>query len=189
MSLRFTRTFLIVASLIAGAAPLAAQAVPDRESAVEFRKQFVTDLDTLQSKVIALANAIPAEKFAWRPTEGVRSFGEVFMHIAAEYYVYTPMSFGASRSAVIAPGAAGMKAFEGNATKDSVLKHLAAGFAYMRTGVMGIEPSTLGGTRKLFGRDYTIIETGIGMTADLHEHLGQLIAYARMNGITPPWSK
>lgn len=189
MLLRLSRYSLVAASLIAGAAPLAAQAIPDRESAVEFRKQFLNDLDTLHSKVIALANAVPAGKYDWRPAPGVRSFGEVFMHIAAEYYVYTPMSFGAARAPVIAPGAAGMKAFEGNTAKDSVLKHLAAGFAYMRTAVMGIDPSTLGGTRKLFGRDFTILETGIGMTADLHEHLGQLIAYARMNGITPPWSK
>jgi hypothetical protein len=54
---------------------------------------------------------------------------------------------------------------------------------------MGINPDSLVGMRKLFGRDFTIIETSIGMTADLHEHLGQLIAYARVNGITPPWSK
>jgi len=180
---------MAIVSLIAFTAPLAAQATPDRESAVEFRKQFMTDLDTLNSKVLALANAIPAEKFAWRPMPGVRSFGEVFMHIESEYYVYTPMSFGATRSPVITPGPAGMKAFEINASKDSVLKHLSAGFTYMRNAVMGIDAAGLGGTRKLFGRDFTILETGIGMTADLHEHLGQLIAYARMNGIAPPWSK
>ena len=48
---------------------------------------------------------------------------------------------------------------------------------------------SLTGKRKLFGGDRTIVETTIGMSADLHEHLGQLIAYARMNGIKPPWSK
>jgi hypothetical protein len=189
MSFRLNPTVALAASLIAIAAPLAAQATPDRESAVEFRKQFMTDLDTLNSKVMALANAVPADKYNWRPAPGVRSFGEVFMHIASEYYVYTPMSFGATRSPAITPGQAGMKAFEANASKDSVLKHLAAGFDYMRSAVMGIDAAGLGGTRKLFGRDFTILETGIGMTADLHEHLGQLIAYSRMNGITPPWSK
>jgi hypothetical protein len=63
------------------------------------------------------------------------------------------------------------------------------GFAYTKSIVMGISPDSLVGTRKLFGRDYSILETSIGMTADLHEHLGQLIAYARVNGIVPPWSK
>ena len=45
------------------------------------------------------------------------------------------------------------------------------------------------GTQKVFGGDHTIIETSFIMSGDLHEHLGQLIAYARMNGVTPPWSK
>lgn len=189
MAFRPARTLLAAASLLAFAAPLAAQTVPDQGSAVEFRRQFMVDLDTLNSKVTALANAVPADKYDWRPAPGVRSFGEVFMHIASEYYVYTPMSFGAARSPVITPGAAGMKAFEAKSSKDSVLKHLASGFAYMQSTVMGIDPANLTGTRKLFGRNYTIMETGLGMTADLHEHLGQLIAYARMNGITPPWSK
>jgi hypothetical protein len=180
---------VLAATLTARASSLAAQAAPNRDAAVEFRKQFMNDIDTLQSKVMALANAIPADKYAWRPAPGVRSFGEVFMHIASEYYVYTPMSFGGVRSPVIPRAQDAMPKFEANATKDSVLKHLAAGFAYTKSQVMGMSPDSLVGMRKLFGRDFTVIETGIGMTADLHEHLGQLIAYSRMNGIVPPWSK
>ncbi|MGH7594690.1 MAG: DinB family protein [Gemmatimonadales bacterium] len=52
-------------------------------------------------KFLALANAIPADKYSWRPMPGVRSFGEVFMHLASEFYVYTPLSFGAAPSPVI----------------------------------------------------------------------------------------
>src|ERR1700709_2277398 len=120
---RSGRTVVLLASLLASAAPLMAQSVPDRASAVEFRKQFMADLDTLHAKVVALANAVPADKYSWRPAPGVRSFGEVFMHIASEYYVYTPMSFGGVRSPVITPGQPGMKAFETNSSKDSVQKH------------------------------------------------------------------
>ena len=183
------RAVVVAAGLWASTAPLVAQDAPDRASAVEYRKQFLTDLDTLQSKVVALANAVPAEKYSWRPAAGVRSFGEVFMHIASEHYVYTPMSFGGQRSPVLPRGPETMKKFEANSSKDSVLKYLNDGFAYTRATVMAIPDDSLVGKRKLFGRDYTVMETGIGMTADLHEHLGQLIAYARMNGITPPWSK
>jgi hypothetical protein len=166
-----------------------AQGVPDRASAVEIRKQYLLDLDTLQSKFLALAEAIPAEKYSWRPGPGVRSVGEVFMHVASEYYVYAPMSFGAPRSTVIAKGQPAMEAFEKMSTKDDVLKHLKEGFAYAESAVNGVEPDALVGSRKLFGGSYTIIETSLGMAADMHEHLGQLIAYARMNGIKPPWSK
>lgn len=189
MRYRSLRVFAVAVGLMSGAVPLLAQGAPNRESAVEYRKQFLADLDTLQSKVVALANAVPAEKYSWRPAEGVRSFGEVFMHIASEHYVYTPMSFGAQRSPVLPRGPDTMKKFEANSAKDSVLKYLNDGFAYTKSTVTAIPADSLVGTRKLFGRDFTVMETGTGMTADLHEHLGQLIAYARMNGITPPWSK
>ena len=111
------------------------------------------------------------------------------MHIASEFYVFTPMSFGATRSPLIPRAKDAFAKFAANSSKDSALKHLTEGFAYTRAQVMGLAADSLVGTRKLFGRDYTIMESGLGMTADLHEHLGQLIAYARMSGITPPWSK
>ena len=190
---RLARRCAVLAVMAAGtsgfSAVVRAQDVPDRASAVEVRKQFLLDLDTLQSKFLALAAAIPAEKFSWRPAPGVRSVGEVFMHVASEYYVYTPLSFGGARSTVIAKGQPAIQAFEKMSTKDDVLKHLKEGFAYAQSTVNGIDPAELVGTRKLFGGNYTIIETSLGMTADMHEHLGQLIAYARMNGIKPPWSK
>ncbi|MFL5615915.1 MAG: DinB family protein [Gemmatimonadaceae bacterium] len=164
-------------------------AVPNRESALETRKFFMTDLDTLQSKFLALANALPAEKYSWRPAPGVRSVGEVFMHVASEYYVFAPMAYGAARSPVIPRGQDSFKKFESASTKQDVLKHLNEGFEYAKQSISGIDPSQLTGSRKLFGGDHTIVETSFIMTDDLHEHLGQLIAYARMNGVTPPWSK
>jgi DinB superfamily len=186
---RSLQAFAVAVGLFSCATPLLAQVAPNREAAIEVRKQFMTDLDTLQSKFLALAEAIPADKYAWRPAPGVRSVGEVFMHVASEFYVFTPMAFGAERSPVIPRGQDAFKNFEANSTKADVQKHLTDGFAYTKRTVMGINPDSLVGIRKLFGRDYTIVETSVSMTADLHEHLGQLIAYSRMNGITPPWSK
>ena len=69
------------------------------------------------------------------------------------------------------------------------MKHLKEGFAYMKQQLEGLDPAAITGTKKLFGGDRTIVETSFVMSGDLHEHLGQLIAYARMNGIAPPWSK
>jgi hypothetical protein len=168
---------------------LHAQEVPNRESAIEVRKQFLADLDTLQSKFLALAEAFPASKYSWRPAQGVRSVGEAFMHVASEFYVYAPMAYGASRSPVIPRGQDSFKKFESASTKEDVLKHLKEGFAYTKQSIGGIDEGQLAGSRKLFGGDHNIIETSFAMTDDLHEHLGQLIAYARMNGVTPPWSK
>ena len=188
---RVVRSALVVAALALAVTvrPAAAQDVPTRESALEIRKRFLMDLDTLQSKFVALSEAIPAEKYSWRPAPGVRSIGEALMHVASEYYVYTPMSYGATRSPVIPRGPEAFKTFESKSTKADVQKHLKEGFAYMKQQIEGLDPAAITGTKKIFGGDRTIIESSFIMSGDLHEHLGQLIAYARSNGVTPPWSK
>jgi uncharacterized damage-inducible protein DinB len=159
------------------------------DDATEVRQQFVADLDTLNSKLTALANAIPADKYSWRPAPGVRSVGEVFMHLASEFYVYSPMAVGAAPSPSIQREKGWAEKFEKNATKDDVLKHLAASHDYARSVIGAMDPASLTGKRKLFGGEYNVIETTLGMVDDMHEHLGQLIAYARMNGVVPPWSR
>lgn len=181
--------FAVTFALATTAGVAAAQDVPDRATALEVRKQFRADLDSLQSKFLALANAFPEDKYAWRPGPGVRSVGEVFMHVASEYYVYAPMAYGATRSPVIPRGQEAFKTFESKSTKADVLKHLKEGFAYTKQQIDGLDVATLTGKRKLFAGEHTIIETSFAMTDDLHEHLGQLIAYARQNGVVPPWSK
>lgn len=187
---RFAQRGAVVAVLsLATAGAVVAQAVPNRESAIEIRKRFVMDLDTLQSKFLALSEAIPADKYAWRPAAGVRSIGEAFMHVASEYYVYAPMSYGAARSPVIPRGPDAFKVFESKSTKSDVQKHLKEGFAYMKQQIEGLDPAAITGTQKIFGGDRTIVESSFIMSGDLHEHLGQLIAYARQNAIKPPWSK
>jgi hypothetical protein len=65
------------------------------------RKWFLTDLDSLNSRFTALANAFPNDKYSWRPGPGVRSVGEVFMHVASELYVFAPMIYSAQPSEVI----------------------------------------------------------------------------------------
>ena len=184
--------FVTVAALVtlaAAAPPARAQAAPNAEAAAEVRKRFLLDLDTLQAKFLALANAIPAEKYSWRPGEGVRSVGEAFMHVASEYYVFTPMAYGAPASPVVERGAAGFKKFEGMSTKGDVIRHLTEGFAFMKKSVESIPMDRLAGEQQLFGGPRTIVETSFIMSGDLHEHLGQLIAYSRSIGVVPPWSK
>jgi hypothetical protein len=180
----------VLIALTAFSLPAAAQdAAPNTAAVVEVRKWYLNDLDTVHVKLIALAEAIPADKYSWRPAPGVRSIGEAFMHAASEYYTYAPAAYGAPRSPVIARTREAFKNFEATGTKDEVLKHLREGFAYTTQTVGAVDAASLTGSRKLFGGDHTVVETSFAMVDDLHEHLGQLIAYARMNGITPPWSK
>lgn len=183
---------VLALAAMSSAGAVRAQDVPNREAAVLVRKEFMNDVDTLYTKFTALANAIPAEKYSWRPAPGVRSIGEVFMHVASEFYVWTPLTFGAKASPVISDRSdAAMKQYESKSTKPDVLKALKDGFAYTQSSINGLDANSLVGTRKLYDGHFTgtIIQSSYGMGGDLHEHLGQLIAYARMNGITPPWSK
>ena len=161
----------------------------EQTAAVAVRTSYLANVEGLQTRFLQLAEAIPSEKYSWRPAPGVRSIGEVFMHVASEYYAWSPRSFGATPSPVITMTPEGFQKFEASATKESVLKHLKEGYAYGRQAVEGVDPATLMATRKFFGRDASTIDVALGMSGDLHEHLGQLIAYARMNGIKPPWSR
>jgi uncharacterized damage-inducible protein DinB len=176
-------------ALVAPATVAHAQYSPDRATALEVRKEFLTDLDSLQSKFTALAEAFPADKYSWRPAPGVRSVGEVFMHVASEFYFYTPAVFGATPSPVVEGNKAGFEKFEKMSSKPEVLKHLREGFAYGRQAVASLDDAKITGIHKIFGHDHHLIEMSFDMTDDLHEHLGQLIAYARMNGVKPPWTK
>jgi hypothetical protein len=175
----------LATSSIAAQAPYS----PDRATALEMRKEFLTELDSLHSKFMQLAEAFPADKYAWRPAPGVRSVGEVFMHVASEYYFFTPAVFGAVPSPVVEANKAGFEKFEKMSSKPEVLKHLQEGFAYGRQAVATLDEAKITGIHRIFNRDRQVIQMSLDMISDLHEHLGQLIAYARMNGVRPPWSK
>jgi len=169
--------------------PLAAQS-PARAAngPKELKTQYLADLDHAHTKFLALANAFPAGKYSWTPQSGVRSVGAVFLHVASEYYLYAPMAYGAKPSSVVANTDDALTKFEANPTKEAVIKHLNDSYAYAKATLAAVDPAAVGSV-DWFGQQATITQTTIGMTDDLHEHLGQLIAYARMNGITPPWSK
>ena len=188
---RLATAALVAIALVAlHGSTVGAQSASATESAVALRQTFVAELDSMQGRFLALAEAIPADKYAWRPGPGVRSIGEVFMHVASEYYVYTPMAYGVAPSPVVGRGREAFQKFEATADKETVLKHLREGFAFTKQSIGAIEPATLASQRKLFGQDgLTLTQTSFSMAGDLHEHMGQLVAYARMNGIKPPWSK
>jgi hypothetical protein len=73
--------------------------------------------------------------------------------------------------------------------KAQVVTHLTKGLAYAKQALEAVDPATLVGRRRAMGQDRTTPEIVLFVAGDMHEHLGQLIAYARMNNIVPPWSK
>jgi len=175
---------LAAVSLIALATPARAQDVLTKEAAAAAKASFQADLDTVSSKFLQLAQAFPQDKYTWRPMEGVRSVAEVLMLAASEGYGFIPTTFGAK------PGMPGSREELAKVTdKNQIIDHLNKGFAYAKQQLQTVDPATLTGKRKMMGRDMSIIDGMLFVGGDLHEHLGQLIAYARMNKIVPPWSK
>jgi uncharacterized damage-inducible protein DinB len=166
---------------------LVAQDVLDAKSAAYLRDQFLTDMDTLHSKVMALAMAIPEEKYSWRPGPGVRSVSEVLGHLAGEWYYYLPQSIGAPPHADYTSPSEALPRLEKIAGKQAMLDELNKSWANGRAQSVAADQSKLRGTSKPW--DVSLARAAFGMTGDQHEHLGQLIAYARANGVKPPWSK
>jgi hypothetical protein len=70
-----------------------------------------------------------------------------------------------------------------------VLDHLNKAFAHAKTELEAVDPATLTAKRRVMGQDRSVVEIAFAIGGDMHEHLGQLIAYARTNHIVPPWSK
>jgi DinB family protein len=175
------------AALTLAAAPARAQDVISKDAAAELKASFLRDLDTLRGKFVGLAEAFPQDKYTWRPMEGVRSVSEVLMLAAFEGYSFIPGSFGGKPADLGSrEEAAKLRTLS---DKTQVLEHLNKGFAHAKQQLEAIDAATLTGKRKVMGQDMSASQTALAIGGDLHEHLGQLIAYARMNHIVPPWSK
>jgi hypothetical protein len=133
-------------------------------------------------QILELANATPAEKFAWRPGPGVRSVSEVYMHIAiANFYLLQQAGVKLADSPKIT------QEMEKNVKqKAEVIKLLTDSFDAVRKNYPPAEPQK---AVKFFGNDSKVENIYLRLLVHNHEHMGQSIPYARTNGIVPPWSK
>ncbi len=150
-------------------------------------KQYAGDLTTLHAKVLALANAIPAEKYPWRPSEQVRTVSQLLMHIAGEWYYLCPRSVAALPPADFGAPGESMRKLEEITAKPDVLMQLDKSWMHCRSVLDTIDPAKLV-PDSLPGK-MGFPRVVLLLSGDQHEHLGQLIAYARSIGVTPPWSK
>jgi hypothetical protein len=159
--------------------------VTAQASAEAVKASFIADVEVMREKFIGLAEAFPEETYTWRPMDGVRSVSEVLMLIAGEGYGFAPTAFG---------GTAAMSREEAGAlseitAKAEVIDHLNKGFDHAMTELEAVDAASLVGSRELFGQERTTPAVALLVAGDMHEHLGQLIAYARANEIVPPWSE
>ena len=135
-------------------------------------------------QLVALAEAIPADKFGWRPAPGVRSVSEVFMHIAIANFSLL------SVTGPKMPAELNSASMETTVTaKADVINWLKRSLDAVKTAHASLTPADLQRSLKIHGRDATVDGIYLRILVHANEHMGQLVAYARMNGIVPPWSQ
>lgn len=189
-SSRFSLPALAVMAGLASfvTAPLAAQTVSNRAEFEAWRKVQKEDIDGLQKKLMALAKAVPANKLSWRPMEGTRSFHDVFAHVAAEGNTETAM-FGGK---LPAGSLADFDAEEARLSKlpdDQLIAAVDKSMQSLSATLAGLSLDKMNTSIIYYGQPTLPRIAATYTLNDLHEHLGQLVSYARMNQIVPPWSK
>ncbi len=149
-----------------------------------FRQTWLAEFETSARKLVALAEAMPAESFSWQPMEGVATVARAYMHVATYNYLL-PRNIG-----VEPPPGVDYRNFEEAVTeKGHVLQVLRASLDHVRGAVGGMTDADLSATATLFGRETAAWGVLFRLVAHMNEHLGQQIAYARMNRVVPPWSR
>ena len=152
-----------------------------------FCGEFIGQIQFIQGRLMQLQQAVPGEKYSWRPAEGVRSLGEVYMHAALANYYFIKMS----GQEVPKDINIDMKPTEWDkhaTEKAEITKILKRSFADMLTAAKKLTEADLEKTVHVFGMDTSLRNFMVSSLNHLHEHLGQSIAYARSNAVTPPWS-
>lgn len=149
------------------------------------------DVNEVQSKFIKLANAFPESAYDWRPGDGVRSVRELFLHITSDNYLL-PIFMGKQappETGITADGATAAAFEKKPMTKAQVIAALTASFTHMHQALALISDNNLSEKMSMFGSDMTKHKAVVATVTHMHEHLGQAIAYARVNKIVPPWSQ
>jgi uncharacterized damage-inducible protein DinB len=137
----------------------------------------------VSNQLIALAEATPADKFAWRPAPGVRSPSEVYMHIVmANFWLL-------SVTGPKMPPDLKENAEKTVTSKPEVIAWLKRSLDAVKQAHLVADPKDMSRKLKVEGHDATVDGMYLRIIVHANEHMGQLVAYARMTGVAPPWSK
>lgn len=151
----------------------------------QFQKESAGSLTYVSGQVMQLAQAIPADKYSYSPEKGVRSVAEVCAHIISANYFF------ASKLGAKIPDGVKMETIEKDLkTKEAIATELKRSYELMIGAINNTKDAALANKVEFpFPGEFTSMTAILISLSHSNEHLGQLIAYARMNGITPPWSE
>jgi uncharacterized damage-inducible protein DinB len=178
--MRLPRLLLPTLLLVLSAAEARTQAPPPG-----FRDEILGQFNSSMDRFIALAQAMPEDRYAWSPGEGVMPVARVYAHVARYNYYYPATALG-----VPAPGGEDAESVEQTTTaRADVVALLRRSREHVRETVRGMTDEQLARPTQLYGREVPQWAVLLQLVAHMNEHLGQSIAYARMNGVVPPWSQ
>lgn len=144
---------------------------------------FVKQSMMIEKQLVSLAEAIPQEKYSWRPGEGVRSIAESFLHCARGNYALMPFIGGK-----VPEGIDPVKLETSTTDKKAVVDAMKSSFNVINAYIGGLPDTDLEKPVKFFGMEMTVGDMIMLSANHQHEVLGQAVAYARVNGVVPPWT-
>ena len=156
-----------------------------------FRAEFLEELAYCEQRYLALAESMPAEKYSWRPAEGMRTVGGLFAHVVIDNY----KAVEALDQAPPAPPWGRHSTFQPETilalseNKAKLLEELKSSFAQLRARILKLSDADLDKPQTMRDRQTTLRGALLIVDRHLAEHLGQAIAYARINGLVPPWKQ
>lgn len=171
---------LLVGFSLAAATTIHAQPAPSTPAG--FVSEVMMQFETSMEKFVALAEAMPADKFGWSPGPGTMTVAKVYAHVARYNYLYPATSLGAR-----SPEGRDADAAEDIADKAALVARLRESREHVRS--VAKELKDAGQATRQYGRAVPQWSVLLQLVTHMNEHLGQAIAYARMNNVVPPWSR
>ena len=176
---RFLMPSLMLCALLV--CPMVARAA---DKAPGIRGEIQMSMNDAGDKIIDLAGVIPQAKYNWRPSKGVRSTAEVLLHVVQANYVI-PMFMGAKPPLSMEE----LRTLDKSTTdKAKITQMLKDSYEFANQSIVNMGDAELDGEVDFFGNKMSKRAGLLGLASHSHEHLGQSIAYARMAGVTPPWT-
>jgi uncharacterized damage-inducible protein DinB len=157
-----------------------AQVTQAQSASTDYRDEFLQHFARSSGKIMALAEAVPEDLYAWSPMEGVMHVAQVYMHLAR----YMDTSLG-----IPVPDGIEMSELESITNKSRVLEIYERSTEHVQESVTRMSEEDLTASTVLYGREVAGWAVLFQLLSHMNEHVGQSVAYARMNGIVPPWSR
>lgn len=175
--------FAVCVSLVAAGTAVRA------EDAKGFRADLIGQVEYVQKQILDLENAIPDGKMTWRPNKQVRSISEVYSHIAfANYMLLKFAGVTVPEGVNVGSPQDGMKWEKASTDKKVIREQLVKSFDFVKSSIGSMSDASLENMVEFFGQKMTTRSLLLVLLSHMHEHLGQSIAYARMEGVVPPWT-